>query len=413
MGGVPSWIVRLLLVAVCGSITAQTIRIAVADWIATQYPRDGLDRALRLVPDDSALLVRAALLRSETGDMSPGVDQQLLHAREANPRNADVLIALGLREELRGHNAETERYLVRAAEIDHTFKPTWTLIDFYARIGRSEKTWPLIRRTLALDPLAFSPGPIFELCWSQTSDSTKILSLIPDRGTVLYQYLFYLLASKRIDAAVEAWPRVLNSMATEVPAPAAETLVQFPDYLIAANRLPDAVRAWNQLVDKKLVHSGRLDPLAGISVADPNFDFPLPGQAFAWRVASEAGLYVTETSSGVRFEFSGDEPESSVVLVTTAALIRDRSYRLVWKSDASDLSLRQDPGFAFRIVQEPGASATECPPLLAKGDEGVCPFISLPDATRARLELRYARAPGTTRAKGKLRMTTVRLEFAS
>jgi hypothetical protein len=264
-----------------------------------------------------------------------------------------------------------------------------------------------------LDPLTFNPTPIFDLCWTQTSDSMKILSLIPDRGTVLFQYLFYLLASNRIEAAIEGWPRVLNSVAMEVPASTAESLVQFPDYLIAANRLPDAVRAWNQLVDKKLVLSGRLDPSAGISVADPNFEFPLPGKAFAWRVASEAGLYVTETSSGVRFEFSGDEPESSVVLATTAPLIRDKSYRLVWKSDASGLSSRQDPGFAFRIVQEPGDSATECPPMLGKGNEGECPFISLPDATSARLELRYARAPGTTRVQGMLRMRTVRLEFAS
>ena len=403
---------RLVVVAVCGFITVQTIRIAAADWIASQKAPDGLDRAMRLVPDDSALLVRAALLRSENGDMSPAVDRQLLRAAQANPLNPDVPIALGLREESRGHNAEAQRYLVHAADIDHTFRPTWTLIDFYARTGQPEKTWPLIRRILALYPLAFNPEPIFDLCWYQTSDSKQILSLMPERGTIPAQYLSYLAASKRTEAALEAWPRALATGAMNGP-PAPEALIRFPDYLMAANRFPEAVRAWNQLVERKIVLSGRLDPSAGISVADPDFDFPLFGQDFGWRVADEAGLFVTKTRSEVGFEFNGDEPESSTILATLAPLIPGRSYRLAWKSNASGLSSQQDPGFSFRIVQQPGEAATECPPLLREGDDGACTFTSLPDATNARLELRYTRAPGTTRIKGRLRMMSVRLEFAS
>ncbi len=415
-------VVRVFVVCVCGFITAQTVRIGAADWLATENSKDGLDKAIRVAPVDSALLTRAALLRSEIGDMSPEVDRLLLRTSEANPLNANLLIALGIRTELRGDNAATERYLVRAADADHTFKPTWTLINFYSRTGRREKTWTFIRRILALDPLAFNPDPVFDLCWDQTKDPEQILALMPDRETILVRYLFYLLTSRRIDAAAQAWPRVLASAKKDTRSLNAEILSRFPEYLMAANRIPDAVRAWNQLVDYNLVLSSHLDVSAGRSISDPNFNFPAQAGAFGWRVASETGLYVTKVPSAMEFEFDGDEPQSSSILLTTAPLLRNKPYRLVWKSDGSGLNSARDPGFSFRIVQQfgpqptgkgPVEAVTECPPLLGAGDEGTCPFMSLPDATSASIELWYKRAPGTVRIRGTLRVVGVRLEFAA
>jgi len=412
MKGLLSWAIRLLLLAVCGFLTAQSIRVARADWLATHGPADGIYRALALEPADAALLVRAALVRSESGDMSQAVDQQLLRAAAADPLNADVQMALGLREEFRGHNAEAERYLVHATYLDHTFKPAWTLINFYARTDQPDKTWPVIRSALRLDPLVFNPAPIFDLCWSQTGDSKKILGTMPERGAIPVQYLLYLLGTKRTDAAIEAWPRALAAAGTKVSPEVADALILFPDSMVAANRVPEAVRGWNELVARKIVLSGRLDPPAGVSVADPNFDFPLLNRAFGWRVATEDGLFVTKNSSSLRFELNGNEPESSVLLATLVPILPGRAYRLVWQSDASRLSSTQDPGFQFRIIQQPGEAATECP-LLKTGDNGACRFTSLPGAGSARLELRYTRALGTTRAQGVLRMTSVRLEFVS
>ncbi len=412
MRGVFSWAVRLLVVAVCVLIAARSIRIARADWLAAHPPFDGIYRALELEPGDAALLLRAALVRSESGDMSLSVDRELFRAAAANPLNADVPMALGLREEFRGHNAEAERYLVRAADLNHTFKPAWTLINFYARTGQPDKEWPYIRQALALDPLAFDPSPVFDLCWSQTGDAKKILGAMPEHGVAPLQYLIYLLRTKRIEAAIEAWPRALAAAGTNVSPTVADALIVFPDSMVAANRMPEAVRAWNELVEKKIVLSGRLDPAAGVSVADPDFDFPLLDRAFGWRVATEPGLFVTKNASSLRFEFDGNEPEASVLLFTLIPLVPGRGYRLVWKSDASRLGSRQDPGFAFRIVQQPGEIVTECP-LLKTGEDGACPFTSLPGAGSARLELRYTRALGTTRAEGVLGMTSVRLEFGS
>lgn len=413
MRSVFSSAVRLLIVAVCGFLTLQSIRIARADWLAAHPPSDGIYKALNLVPEDAALLLRAALAQSDSGDMSPRVDRQLLRAAAANPLNADVPMALGLREEFRGHTAAAERYLEQAAELDHTFKPAWTLINFYARNGQPDKTWPLIARALALDPFAFNPTPIFDLCWNQSGDARKIAEFVPQHGAVPVQYLIYLLTTRRTDAAIDFWPRALAAGTVDVASPEAQALVQYPDFLIAANRVPQAVRGWNDLVAKKIVASGRLNPSTGISIADPNFNSPLLNHSFGWRAGAEKGLFVETNPSLLRFEFDGNEPESSSVLLTTLVpLLPGKAYRLVWKSDGSGLSAPRDPGFVFRITQEPGESATDCPPLLVAGDNGACAFTTRPGAGYARLELRYARALGTTRVQGSLKIISVRVEPA-
>ncbi|MGA2717077.1 MAG: hypothetical protein ABSG41_28665 [Bryobacteraceae bacterium] len=411
MKAVSSWIVRALLVLVCAFLTARSIRISVADWRA-QQGLNGLERALRLEPGDSVLLARAALIRNESGDMSPAADRQLLHAAEADPLNANLLMTLGLREEFRGHLAEAERYLTRAAEIDHTVKPAWTLANFYYRNDQPDKTWPMIRRALNLNPLAFDPTPIFDLCWNETSDSKKILDLIPARGRTPVYYLAYLMNKKKAEAAVEFWPRLLEA-AGQPDQGVVDLTTAFVEFLEEANRMPDAIRAWNQLVERNIVVSARLDPKAGVSIADPEFSFPLLERGFGWRVTREAGVTVTQASSSLRFEFDGNEPEASVLLTTVAPLVPGRAYRLVWSTDASRLSSRQDPGFVFQIVQQPGDVITACQPLLQAGDDGACRFNSLPNAGAARLDLIYKRALGTTRVEGTLRIASVKLEFGS
>ena len=254
---------------------------------------------------------------------------------------------------------------------------------------------PLIARALALDPFAFNPTPIFDLCWNQSGDARKIAEFVPQHGAVPVQYLIYLLTTRRTDAAIDFWPRALAAGTVDTASPEAQALVQYPDFLIAANRVPQAVRGWNDLVAKKIVASGRLNPSAGISIADPNFNSPLLNHSFGWRAGAEKGLFVETNPSLLRFEFDGNEPESSSVLLTTLVpVLPGKAYRLVWKSDGSGLSAPRDPGFVFRITQEPGESATDCPPLLVAGDNGACAFTTRPGAGYAELRTALCASAG-------------------
>jgi hypothetical protein len=262
------------------------------------------------------------------------------------------------------------------------------LASFYVRNDQPEKSWPMIRRVLNLNPLAYDLTPVFDLCWNQTTGSKKILDLIPSRGGVPLQYLYYLIARKRFDAAMEIWPRAVES--------ADPGLSAFPEYLIHANRVTDAVQVWNELVARGIVKSGKLDPAAGVSIADPGFRFTQSEQGFAWRIMQGA----IKMSPGIKFEFDGEEPESLVLLSTIAPLIPGKSYRVIWQADASQLSSPKDPGFILQI-----ADAADCQPLLQ-----TCQFTASPNANWAQINLLYKRALGTTRVRGQIEIKEISME---
>jgi hypothetical protein len=400
-----------------------------ADQLASAGTLDGLERAMRFAPDDARLLARAAIYRNDNGDPSPAVDEDLRRVARLNPFDSTVLMTLGLREEFRGNSADAEGYLVRAAEIDHQFKPAWTLANYYYRTNRPDKAWAMIARILSLEPLGFNPAPVFELCWRLASDnqstnqdtaSRKILSVIPKRGHKAVQYLEFLIATHRPDAALDAWP---NALAAADPTDLSDVaaLTQFADSLTGADRIPEAVNVWNQLVERGMIHSGRLDPAKGVSIADPDFQFPPMAAAFGWRTTEIPGVFTSGFSGSLRFEINGDEPQSFQLLSTLAPVLSGTPYHLRWRSDGSSLSSTGDPGFSFVIVQrhslgQPSEATTQCPPLLAPGNQA-CDFLTPAgngpgDMGEARIDLHYTRALGTTRVSGTLQLLNVHLELA-
>jgi tetratricopeptide (TPR) repeat protein len=406
-----AWPVRILVVSVAVFATVESVRWATVDWLASTNEPGALAHAARIDPEAEEVLARSAVVRSNDGDPSPAVEAELRRAASLNPLDSEVLLALGLREELKGNDAQAEDWLTRAVAVDHQFKPAWTLANYYYRANRPDKFWPMIERCLSLEPFGFDPTPVFDLIWNETADSTRILSLIPRRGSWPVQYLNYLISTGRVDAAVGAWPEALAAAHAAVP-PNGAALKGFPDFLEQKDRTTEAVKVWNQLVDDRTVASGHLDPKAGISIADPDFRFPLLASAFGWQVSTDNGVAAGISSGSVRIELDGNQPESVRLLFTIAPVVPSRRYRLVWTDDAKDLSAPMDPGFVFRIVQEPGNRDTQCP-LLAAGPGTACDIDILPDSRDVRIELDYIRALGTTRAQGVLLVSGVRLGFAS
>jgi hypothetical protein len=324
-------------------------------------------------------------------------------------------MSIGLREEFRGDRVSAERDLRRAVEVDRQFKPAWTLANFYYRLNEPEKGRPLLKQALHLEPLGFDPSPVFELCWSEEGDgdeaakSRKVMELIPGHGERLVQYLSFLVNTKRADAALDAWPKVIESVDFK-NAGQVSILTDTADFLLKQGRTAGAVKVWNDLVDRGVGKGERLNPESGASVADPNFQFPTDGRAFAWGVAQIPGVFTSKIASGLRFEIDGNEPEGFVLLGVTAPVISGRQYHLTWKADGTALNSPHDPGFQFEVAEKPGEKGFAlCGGLLATGNSR-CDFLTQGDNVQVRL--RYGRAQGTVRANGVLQLDSVRLEPA-
>jgi len=406
-----SLLFRAALVAVCCFATWMSVRHARADLAAAPGTAAGIQRALQIEPENVELVVSDALLKGDSDDPSPAGDEPLLRALRMDPLDSRLLISLGLRAEFRGDNALADRYLTRATEVNHAFTPAWTLANFCQRTGQPDKFWPMVQRCLSFDPLGFDPRPVFDLAWRETDDSRKIRSILP-KSRRLIEYLIYLMSTNRTNAAVELWPETLEffnpSSTAEV-----DIALAYCGFMVQNNRMANAVRGWNQLVEHNVIKSGRLDPVTGVSIADPDFAFPLVKGVFGWRPTAQEGVFVTSGTSSLRFELDGNEPQSWTLLSTTAAVLPARNYRLRWKDDASLLSAPQDAGFELRVLQQPGNELTTCPPLLKTAEEGTCSFTTGPEIQRTDIQLSYTRAPGTTRPRGTLVLTGIRLEFGS
>jgi hypothetical protein len=162
-----------------------------------------------------------------------------------------------------------------------------------------------------------------------------------------------------------------------------------------------------------------LEPAKGTSIADPDFRFPPVTRAFGWRVPDVPGVFVSGFSGSLRLEINGDEPQAFQVLSTFAPVVGGARYRLLWKGDGSELNSPRDPGFSFQIVQQPEEVISQCSPLLSAGSSAGCEFVTPADSAQkyervgnVRIDLRYARAQGTTRVSGVLQLFNVHLEIA-
>ena len=340
VGGI---LLRVLVAAVCILCAWQSIRFARIDRLANNGNLGDLQQAIRMDPENPSLVARAALLRSESGDDSPEVNTALRRALVMNPRNSQVLIALGLREEFRGDSGGAERDLMRAVSVDRQFTPAWSLASFYFRADQPAKFWPVVQGVLSLDPLVVDLRPLFDLCWRETDNPEKVLSIIPRRPSIIFPYLQFLIESQRVNAAVKLVPTALSVARPTVPADRDE-LLALVDLLLQQKRGPDAAQVWNQLIDRDLVQSGRIQPDKGMSLADPEFQYPGVTQGFAWRAESPPGTSA-RIDRYARFEFDGNQPERSRLLSTVAAVVPGRTYRMLWKIDSAASAWRTTPAW--------------------------------------------------------------------
>ena len=98
--------------------------------------------------------------------------------------------------------------LRKAARVDRTFDPHWTLANYYFRRQNWDEFWKWIR---AAAEISYGDrSALFGLCWRATSDPEMILTrAIPPHRPILAAYVSYLAHSEHFQAAPAAASRWL------------------------------------------------------------------------------------------------------------------------------------------------------------------------------------------------------------
>jgi hypothetical protein len=390
--------ILLLLIA-----AASSVLFAWSDLLRNSGDLAKIRQSIRFAPADTRPLMREATLIAAVNPNGSEDNRILQRAIALNPRDAGAWMALGLKAEMQGDLPLAEKDLLHAADLDHTFKPAWTLANFYVRAGDDGKFWHWIRICIDLveprnaEILTFDPRPMFALCWNVTDDSNQIFErAIPRKHFILRSYLSYLEYAGRFGAALPV-ARALFPIAEKVDF---DVLMGLCNSMITLKEPAAAVDIWNALVERKLLGQNALNPARGISLTNGDLRVTPALQGFDWRYVRPGGIYETWSAAGpfLRLDFDGDEPEHCEVLAQVVPLNPGHRYRFDYRYETDGLSA---PLTGLRWVMTPTGFGDVSAREDGKLDEtSSFEFTAPKDKPLVTLVLRYDRVPGTVKIKG-------------
>ena len=401
------WAIPVALVGCCVLGIYWCGRLGVADGYYRQDTQASVRRAIEIVPDQAQYYLRLAQLYE-----SSHVQAILERALQLNPDNAEIWIEVGLDAELRGELKRAEGSLVKAAELDATWLPRWTLANYYFRRGGggplpgitgggplpygrgSEEDgrafwlpgggplpthrafWTWAAQAAAIANPRRDLIPLFKLASQLDPDPAAMLRIVPDRPAPLRQFVKFLLESGETRSLEQAAERLLSCGNQGNDRPYIFWAIEG----FLSHRRPDgAARLWTKLRDH-----GWISTQAGGAFINPPLE-----SSMDWRYKDVTGITRSLGSDGrLRFDFSGQQPEEVSLLERHVPVSASVNQRLAWNS-----STKFPSGLEWQVQSLAGAVLAQ-----SKLQSGGVEFT--PPDSIVRLLLLYRRAPGTTRFTG-------------
>jgi tetratricopeptide (TPR) repeat protein len=384
---------RAIVVAACLLGIWESWKIIKSDELYWTGNAEAIRSAIREEPDCWWCYMQLARLDDEHAE------ELLRTSLQLNPYNSDAAIDLGLRYEAEGNFDGAEKSLLQAFAVDQTYAPRWTLANFYFRRGNLPAFWTWARRAaeMPVDDI----GALFGLCWRANPDPSTIeANIINHDPSVIRQYVDFLMSKDQPQAAVHVAVRLISTGSQEVDR---ARLLQLTDRLIAANDAASADKLWHELIRQHWIVADSSFP------NNPEFARdPLPVR-FDWHLSADNGLHSWPGPSGLMTEFTGDEPENSLITEETISLqpggyVLEASYRT--------RDIAADTGIQWEVAEMESDTAIASSPFLSSNKQAIftLPFLVKPNHGLLRLRLVYRRQTGTPRVSGMLAVKSIRIE---
>jgi hypothetical protein len=228
---------------------------------------------------------------------------------------------------------------------------------------------------------------------------------------VAAQFLDFLKARGDPQAVTEAASHLLTASSKDT----AEALLGACDWLIANQRPDLALPLWNGLAARGQIPYGPLAAASPDVVTNGKFGKSPTSRGFDWRLKTVDGVssFLNLSPNALGFEFSGDEPDSFLLMDQTAPVQQQENYALVVSYRTTGIS--PGSGIAWSVTDDQsGAVLARTGSLSAEqGGEALACFAAPKGAAFVNLSLLYQRQPGTVRVEGRLALKEVRLSGAS
>jgi tetratricopeptide (TPR) repeat protein len=379
---------------------AWNLLFSIADLSARRNQPEATRLAMRLVSANAAY---PAQLADEVYASDPAEAKSLLQrAVKLNPYDAPSWIQLGLLYESGNDLPEAEAALSRAATVDSTFLPSWSLANFYFRHENSSGFWYWAQRAARMAP--DDPTALFRLAWYVSPSAQDVESRLQLRSAAMEgKFVNFLVTQGDAEAVSEAAWHLLATGSND----GTETLLQACDWLLAQKRPDLALLLWNGLAPRISY------PAPGVNapVTNSNFGKSPTSHGFDWHLTTVEGVssFLNPGPNELGFEFSGEEPDSLVLMNQVAPVQAQRDYVLA--VDYGTSGVAPASGIGWLVTDErTGKVLARTTSLSAEQGGTAYACFSTPDgAAFVNLALLYQRQPGTVRVEGKLALKAVSL----
>jgi tetratricopeptide (TPR) repeat protein len=412
----------LLAALACFATIIPSVISARADWLRSHATEVNITEAIRLDPLNADGYAIKAELLERAGQLG---DAELCwrKASQHNPGDAEAWVRRSLLAEQRGAVSESERCLLQAAQVNRMWLPRWSLVNFYARHGRTQQLYEASR--LALERASDDVGALFPILQEGGATPGFILNLIPKNRNVVSAWLLFLLKPPAQQVGLEqgalqlaalipqtppAWPGADAAIWPNRSYPAIEQernlLLSVIDRLLDGARGVEAARLWNLIIDRHIVLGTRWTPAAPLM--NSQFRFPTLNAGLDWRLKGVDTLLATESGELV-VRLDGHQPESMELLKQRTYIPSGAPYRLTVESQTEGFA--GDHSLAWRILDPAGRAIASLPMLPSEHWSRASTNLASSLAGRiVDVVLTCQRPLGSVRARGTLRLRLVSLE---
>jgi hypothetical protein len=353
---------RVLLGLLLGACLALAARETVANLFASRKSLEGFARAGRWDASNPEFPARTARkLGEQGGDADPReMARGFEIATRLGPRRAENWAGLGEALDLAGDNSGAARAYQRAIELfPRSPDINWQFANFLLRSGDAAGAIAPLRRVMEGDP-SLRQGA-FDLAWRAGIPREQILQILPARQDILSAYLDYLDSTGRVDAAADAWKRLLAS-----PEPVNfDAACRYFDALLYAHRVDELAPVWAALArhDPERI---RWQPDAANRITNGGFEEPPLGGGFDWRIVPIEGAdasFDTEIVHGgsrsllLHFDGKHNLDFGHVVQYVTAE--PDTRYRFIAYARSEGITTDSGPRIAVYDAYDRAALAVE------------------------------------------------------
>jgi tetratricopeptide (TPR) repeat protein len=387
------------------------LRVAAADLAARRNQPDATRLAMRLMPGNGAY---PAQLADEIYASDPEAAKPLLQrALKLNRYEAAHWIQLGLLYEAANDLPRAEDALMRAAAVDATFLPSWSLANFYFRHDNADRFWSWAQRAAQSAP--DDATALFRLAWYVSPSASEIENRLQIRRPVIQtQFVHFLMTQGDPRAVAEGASHLLPINSKETT----DTLLETCDWLMDHQHPDLAAPLWSGIAAR--ISYPSLTANSPNAITNGSFSKSPLSHGFDWRLATVEGVssYLDVQPDALGFEFSGEEPDNFLLLNQIVPVKAQKAYVLT--VDYATSGIGPNSGLEWRVTdprnanQTTGAVLAKTANLSAEPGGRANACFTAPDGTAfVNLALFYQRHPGTVRVEGKLALKKVSLSAAT